>query len=186
MAEPVPTGCEPAGIPVDLAAMLARREARVARRGAVLARHRQPVVSLTLVTPGPVKDTAEARYVFGLAVAAIRALLAGARLPVVDAEEQRLATGPEALFVVAAEPTALKRLLVGLEERHPLGRLWDIDVVDADGQGVGRGVLGLPARACLVCERPAHACARAQCHPLAELQRAIAEKIDAFRRGSAH
>lgn len=166
--------------------MLARREARVERRRDVLACHGRPVVSLTLVTPGPVKDTAEARFVFGVAVAAIRGLLADGGLPVAVVEERLLATGPEALIVVAADPRVLKRLLVGLEEGHPLGRLWDVDVVAPDGHGIGRAALGLPARACLVCAEPAHACARARRHPLGELQRAIAEKIDAYRRGPAH
>ena len=174
----------PSGVTVDLAAVLARREARVAERRALLARCGHPVVTLSLVNPGPVKDGTEAGFAFEVAVSAIGAALSGAGFPVAAAEERRLPTGPEAHFAVAGDPVALKRLLVGLEERHPLGRLWDADVVDAGGQAIGRAALGLPGRACLVCAEPAHACARAKRHDLPELTQSIRERIDAYRRGT--
>ncbi len=180
-----PLNSEPAGTAVDLAAMLARREARAARQRALVARHARPVVTLTLVAPGPVKDTAAARAAYAAAREAIRCMLDDAGHAIEAAEDSLLATGPEAMFVVDADPLELKRALVALEERHPLGRLWDLDVTTCDGAGVGRAQLGLPARRCLVCAEPAHACARAQRHPLAELQRVIAEKVDAYRHRPA-
>ena len=93
------------------------------------------------------------------------------------------ATGPEALYVVEAHARELKQALVALEESHPLGRLWDIDVIDPDAGPVARASLGLPARRCLVCEEPAHACARSRRHPLDEVLQFIEEKVDAYRRG---
>jgi holo-ACP synthase len=177
-----PTASEPTDAPVALAAMLERREARVARQRTLADRHGLPVVTLTLVFPGPVKNCADARSVFAAALEAIRRMLDGAGHAIEAAEESLLATGPEGMFVVDADPLELKRALVGLEERHPLGRLWDLDVVTREGYGVGRAQLGLPPRRCLVCAEPAHACARARRHPLAELQRVIAGKIDAYRR----
>lgn len=181
---PPPTS-GPTGIPVDLAAMLARREARVVRRRQLAALHARPVVTLTLVSPGPVKDTVAARGAYAAALEAIRCALDDAGHAIEATEESLLATGPEAMFVVAADALELKHALVALEERHPLGRLWDLDVTTCDGAGVGRAQLGLPARRCLVCAGPAHACARAQRHPLAELQRVIGEKVDAYRHCAA-
>jgi holo-ACP synthase len=172
---------EPVGTRVSLDAMLARREARVARQRALLECFGRPVVSLTLVTPGPVKDTAQARFVFEAGLAATAKALASAGHAVVAAESAFLDTGPEALQAVDAEPLALKRVLVALEERHPLGRLWDIDVIAVDGAGVSRRQLGLSARRCLLCDQPAHACARARRHALPDLQRVIKDRIDAYR-----
>jgi holo-ACP synthase len=170
---------------VDLAAMLDRREVRAARQRALVGRFGRPVVSLTLVNPGPVKDTMEAGIVFEAACAALRRTLEDDGYRVESAEESRLATGPEAMLVVDADALELKRALVRLEERHPLGRLWDLDVIERDATSVGRSLLGLPPRTCLACDEPAHACARARRHPLADLRRVIGEKIDAFRRSAA-
>jgi holo-ACP synthase len=166
---------------VSLDDMLLRREARAARQRALLECYGRPVVSLTLVYPGPVKDTADARVVFEAGLAATASALARAGHAVVAGESAYLDTGPEALQVVDAEPLALKRILVALEQAHPLGRLWDADVIAVDGAGVSRRQLGLAARRCLICDQAAHACARGRVHALAEVQRAIRDRIDAYR-----
>lgn len=169
----------PGAIPVSLAQMLARRDARAAAQQRLLAEHGLPLLQLGLVWPGPVKDTAASRQLFALGLAALRALLDAAGL-VVRAEERCSAvTGPEALLVVEADASDLKRRLLALEDGHPLGRLWDIDVIGTDGLGISRGRLGLPPRRCLLCEQPAHACARSAAHTLGELQQAIAERLRA-------
>ena len=50
--------------PISLAQMLDRREARFATQQALLKRFGRTLAQLTLVNPGPVKDTAQARFVF--------------------------------------------------------------------------------------------------------------------------
>lgn len=176
---------ERSGVSISLDAMLARRDARVAGQRTLLERFGRPVVSLTLVNPGPVKDTAQARYLFEQGQAAIGTALAAAGYAVLAREHAYFATGPEALQAVDADPLALKRALVAIEEQHPLGRLWDADVVVPGGKAVSRQQLGLPARQCLICDQPAHACARSGVHPLADLQRAIKDRIDAYRNRPA-
>ena len=162
---------EPSG-PVQLEQVLASRERRVERQQAALDRWRRPVLSITLVMPGPDKDGATPRALMAAALAAVDALLA-ARWPVLQAEARCEPTGPEALRVVDADPLELKRALAGLEETHPLGRLWDLDVLDPDRGSIPRREVGLPPRRCLLCPEPAHACARSRAHPLAELLAAI-------------
>jgi holo-ACP synthase len=51
---------------------------------------------------------------------------------------------------------------VALEQSHPLGRLWDLDVICPQDGHVGRLSLGLHMRRCLVCDEPAHVCSLAQ------------------------
>ena len=77
------------------------------------------------------------------------------------------------MFAVEAASDELKRALVNLETADPLGRLWDLDVTDPQRGALSRRGLGLPVRRCIVCDEPAHACARSRAHSLAELLRAI-------------
>ena len=164
--------------------MLASRVARAARQRAALARWRHPVISVTLVLPGPRKAGAGPQALLEAALAAVDGLLAERAWPVEQAQARLEPTGPEALRVVDADPLELKRALAALEETHPLGRLWDLDVLAPDRGSIARKELGLPPRRCLLCPEPAHACARSRAHPLPELLAAIEAKLEAFGRTS--
>ncbi len=167
--------------PVRMDDMLTRREARVATRGRLLARHGRPVVTFTLVMPGPDKDTPAARLVFEEGRRALCFLLGGPGCGVLASIDEFLPTGPEGFRVIDADPVLVKERLVALEDSHPLGRLWDLDVCDAGGVAVSRADLGIPARRCLVCAEPAHACARAGRHPPEEVRKAVRDIIDDYR-----
>jgi len=163
----------------DLAQILASREARAQRQAALRARRALPQVSLTLVSPGPVKDGLLQQNLMRAALAALDARLSVEGWPVLERELLWQSTGPEALYAVNAPAQELKAALVELENRHPLGRLWDLDVIDANGP-LSRRALGMPQRACLLCADSAHACARAQRHPLDQLLAVIEERYDEF------
>lgn len=166
---------------VTLGEMLARREARVAAREQLLARFGQPVISLTLVTPGAVKSSPQTSFVFDEARVACNELLNERRRDVLYERYEWLDTGPEAMWCVDASPVDLKQVLVHLEESHPLGRLWDFDVVDSTGLTIDRRQLALPRRACLVCDEPAHACSRSRRHSLADLLYTIDARVDRYQ-----
>jgi holo-ACP synthase len=166
---------------ISLDSMLSARETRVARQAAALARHGLPVLSVTLVMPGPVKDGMLPRRIMQAALGAVDACLSRERWPVIERRVEWLPTGPEALYTINAPAEALKLALVELENRHGLGRLWDLDVIGQQG-AVSRGSLGIAPRACLLCDQPAHACARSRRHELAALLACIRKKVDAFDR----
>lgn len=168
--------------PVSLEQMLAARERRAARQQAALARFALPVVSLGVVMPGPVKDNAQSRTILAAATRSLDALFIAKNWPVRSFEPVSGPTGPEALYVVAAAALELKQALVELEDSHPLGRLWDLDVICPEQGILSRRAVGQPPRRCLVCEDEAHACARSQRHSLAQLLAVIGEKVDAYRR----
>jgi len=156
------------------------KAARVAAWCELLARHPDAVaISVTPVMPGPVKDCALARLIQAAALVELDALVGtrGWDAELVYRETAR--AGPEALLAVSAAPEAVKRATVDLEDRHPLGRLWDIDVVTATAT-LSRRDLGLAPRRCLVCGAPAHACARSRAHPLSELIGALDAKVGAW------
>ncbi|MDR3371695.1 MAG: citrate lyase holo-[acyl-carrier protein] synthase [Rhodoferax sp.] len=171
----------PSNISISLTQMLDRREQRVADQQALLSRFGRPLVQLTLVTPGPVKDTAQTRFVFDQGLAAVHQALRLAGHVVLAQQGGYRVTGPEMLMVIDAEPLCIKENMLQIEERNALGRLWDVDVLEPSGASVSRQQLGWPARRCLLCDEPAHACARSGQHALADLQRAIEDKVHAFR-----
>ncbi len=172
------------GPAVTLVEMLDARERRAARQLALMAALRVPVVTMTVVMPGPVKDSALSRSVLDAATTAVEALFAARSWRVRRIERSNGTTGPEALCAVEADPLTAKTALIDLEETHPLGRLWDLDVICPARGPVVRRTLGRPARRCLVCEAEAHACARSQRHGLGELLAVIEGKVDAYRRSS--
>ncbi|VTM50676.1 phosphoribosyl-dephospho-CoA transferase [Klebsiella pneumoniae] len=69
---------------------------------------------------------------------------------------------------------------VRLEQSHPLGRLWDIDVICPQNGLVGRQSLGESQRRCLLCDEPAHACARSRRHDTDLVVARVEQMIDAW------
>ena len=60
-------------------------------------------------------------------------------------------TGPEAFYVLDAEPLPIKQLTTLVEDASPLGRLFDMDGLRPDGKKVDREELHLEGRKCLIC-----------------------------------
>jgi holo-ACP synthase len=181
--DPRASTAPPASRPITLAEMLAARDRRAIRQREAIDRHGLPVVSLTSVMPGPVKDTPLTRAIVAEGVDAVVGLAADRGWSLRERSRFIAATGAEALFAVAAPTSDLKRGLVDLEDSHPLGRLWDIDVLEADQAGMktlSRKDFGLSPRTCLICGGPAHACARARAHPIDALVAVIGSLADAY------
>ncbi|AWK89590.1 citrate lyase holo-[acyl-carrier protein] synthase [Azospirillum thermophilum] len=171
----------PVSLPVTLAEMLDARDRRAERQRMVLDRYQAPVLSVTLVMPGPVKDTPDSRFVMETAAGELDALFARTGWPVLFHLPVWGWTGAEALYAVDADARDLKRAAAALEDGHPLGRLWDLDVLCPRGGGLSRTALGLAPRRCLVCGEAGHACARSRRHPLDEVLAAIEERVNACR-----
>ena len=135
-----------AGHQVDLPEMLAGREARARRQQKLLEKYGATLICFTLNIAGPVK-------VFPLSVRAFYegVLAIGIKLARSVGEEScawmQVLDNPwgyEAYYVVREDTLTVKRLMTEIEETHPFGRLFDIDVLWPDG-----------SKACL----PAHASA---------------------------
>lgn len=158
---------------ITLEQLLEGRDNRAAFQRELLARYRLPLVSFTVNLPGPVKCCERSERVHAAGVAAIRDALAG---HVAYWKLRDPVSGPEGFFVCDLPAEELKRQLCALEESHPLGRLFDLDVLRAPDVQVSRAELGLPRRKCLLCGRDAAACARSRAHPLP----ALLARIDAL------
>jgi holo-ACP synthase len=163
---------------VSLEAVLAAREDRARLQAELLEAHPLPVLSLGVVCPGAVKDGPGPRAAFMAALGALEDLARERGWTCRGGHARYLPTGPEAVLSVDAPAEDLKRALVALEDGHPLGRLWDLDVRDPAGP-LSRSRLGLPPRKCLVCPEPAHACARSRAHAPEALDRAVRDLLHA-------
>lgn len=163
---------------VTLEAMLAAKESRAARQDHWLSHYQFPVISLTLVTPGRIKDSIRYRNMMGVALQMCDQLLWENHWQVLGRQVLWLPTGPEALWCVAHSAPELKAHCMSLEQTHPLGRLWDLDVICPHSGHIGRQILGDALRPCLICDRPAHACSRSQRHPVEDLVARVETIID--------
>lgn len=151
---------------VELSQMLSARERRAQRQRELLAAYGLPLVSFTMNIAGPVKNSPSIRRGFALGRELLFGQLRRVKAPLVFREETDAPTGCEGLYVVDMEATKLKAITVELEENTPLGRLFDLDVLDPGGRKLER-----PApRRCLVCGRPVSECARSRAHSVPELQ----------------
>lgn len=162
------------GTPVELPAMLMAREARAAAQQACRDAHPGcTLISFGLNIPGPVKTNDDLRQLFGDGLASIEAFVGQFDFSIVEELEHHAATGDEAILAVKGDAAAIKAAATQLEETHPLGRLFDIDVLDADGHKLSRSV----PRRCLLCGEQAQVCARSRRHSVEDLTQCIKEML---------
>ena len=166
------------GRAVALDDILAARDARVARQQAMLAQG-GVLLSLTLVAPGAVKRSPLLDAIFAAALAALRPLVDDARARIEAVDD----SGHHALYLLDGEARDWKTRMLALENRAPLARLWDIDIID--GVAVSRRDLGLPPRRCLICDADAKTCARERRHDIAALQADIARRYRLHQQAQA-
>ena len=177
---PIPPLPSHEGRAVALDDILAARDARVARQQAMLAQG-GVLLSLTLVAPGAVKRSPLLDAIFAAALAALRPLVDDARARIEAVDD----SGHHALYLLDGEARDWKTRMLALENRAPLSRLWDIDIIDRDGVAVSRRDLGLPPRRCLICDDDAKTCARERRHDIAALQADIARRYRLHQQAQA-
>ena len=149
---------------VSLLDILAARETRARQQQELLAQHRVPVICFTMNIAGPVKLSPLIRRGFYAGLEQLRRQLPQQQLRFQQAQELR--TGCEAIFAVDAPAQELKQLCTEIEQTHPLGRLFDMDVIDTDGIKLERQ----SQRGCIVCGAPGRFCAASRAHSVEQLQ----------------
>ena len=143
---------------VTLEDILRARDTRAASQQRLLDMYHLPLVSFTMNIAGPVKCSPLIALAFD---AGLEALYGALGRPV-TAEIIRPATGCEALLVYDRPASALKAACLALETTAPIGRLYDLDVLDTDGSKLSRS----EPRTCLVCGGPVAVCSRSRTHGL--------------------
>ena len=98
--------------------------------------------------------------------------------------ERDLETGYEAYLITPLPLLEAKRIAVQIEDTHPLGRLFDIDIIDKDGVPVSRDRVGSRPRRCLVCDREARFCMRMRWHTQEEIWERINAMVDSWLKST--
>ena len=143
---------------VTLEDILHARDTRANAQRRLLHSHRLPLVSFTMNIAGPVKSAPLIELAFDAGLEALYDALGQPEA----AEIIRPATGCEALLVYDRPAAELKAACLALEAAAPIGRLYDLDVLDVDG-----GKLSRPEpRTCLICGGPVTVCSRSRAHGL--------------------
>lgn len=155
---------------VTLPEMLEARERRAARQQVLLSAYDKTMICFTMNIAGPVKNNSLIRRGYALGKRLLRQQLGVAGVPVTYFEEIQEKTGNEAIFLLDADPLAVKAVTVEIEDQPGVGRLFDMDVLCPDGRKVDRQELGQEGRKCLICGGMAQACARSRTHTVAQLQ----------------
>lgn len=163
---------------VTLDDLLSSRDERVRHQKELQYRHPDDtLISLTVVMPGKVKRNFQSLIVSG---AALSALVARFGSDMLYAETRDLPTGFEAYLLTSLSEMDAKRAACVIEDEHPLGRLFDVDVIGKDGIPLPRESVGGHPRKCLLCEREARWCMRNHTHTQEELQARIDQMIAAY------
>lgn len=153
--------------------ILDSRELRAQRQQEWIHKYGQTIISYTLNIPGPDKQSDLFHQAF---LEGYQALLN--QLPVIHSKFFHLNTGSEGLFAVDLPPENTKEITCQIEAAHPLGRIFDIDVINPQNHcHISRTALGYQPRQCLLCEKPAKECARARTHSLTELYHKVQNLI---------
>ena len=145
--------------------MLRARDARAERQQLMLKKYHAPLISFTMNIAGEIKYDEEIRRAFEEGLRRILPQTERMSAPVLDHIITIDFTGCEALFAVQADASLLKERMCLIEGADALGRLFDIDVLDESGSHLSRST----ERPCLICGKPARACARSRAHDAKEL-----------------
>ena len=135
------------------------------------------LVCLTVIMPGNVKRNASSLIVANAAIVALQEKF-GQHIH--QQELLDLETGYEAYFLIELPLLECKRMACEIEDHHPLGRLFDIDIIDENVAPVSRSDIGKEGRKCLLCEHEARYCMRNHTHSREELQQKINQMIEAY------
>lgn len=159
---------------VEIADMLAARDARRERQAALLSEYASPLICFTMNIAGPEKRDALIDRAFEYGVNRITEQLSLRGIPVLDMHKKIAFTGDECVWAVRGDARALKRCMCRIEDDGEIGRLFDIDVIGADGRKLSRSdaqpdsAFNAPRR-CLLCGQDAFLCARSRAHGWREL-----------------
>ncbi len=138
--------------------------------------NKETIVCFTVNSPGPYKLSDNYRFTFSEGVLALENILNAKALNKVERP-----SGFEAYFLINKSPEEIKELTAKLEEEHPLGRLFDIDIFYKNLLKISREDIGMPKRKCLLCNNDAVECGRSRKHSVEELTAFINDLINEYK-----
>jgi len=151
---------------VTLAQVLEARDRRAELQQTLLRTYACPLVSFTMNIAGPAKYSQLIERAFRVGLLALDDALP--KEFILARKIETSVTGCQAIYCIKGlSATGLKKLCVNIETASPIGRLFDMDVIDVDGRILKRAT----ERGCIVCGAPGRACAAGRLHSVSELQK---------------
>ena len=154
---------------VTLQEVLLSREERVARQNRMQEKFSSTLLSFTMNIAGPVKTSPLILRAFREGKEKLLSLFSPEEILSFSFWEEK--TGPLLLLATATEAEIAKERCLSLEEEHPLGRLFDLDVLSPAGEKLSRP----QKRKCLICGEEAFFCSSRRRHSAEELQKKTKE-----------
>lgn len=151
--------------------ILQARDNRAAMQQKFLSTYHVPVICFTMNIAGPVKNSPLIEKAFEEGVRLLEMRLSAEKI--LHKHIFCAPTGCEAMYAVAENAETLKAICIQIEISTPMGRLFDMDVLDCSGQKLSRK----EDRSCLVCGAPGRNCASRRLHTIEELQLATTQRI---------
>ncbi len=143
--------------------VLEAREKRVETQKQLLSTYKTSLICFTLNIAGPVKTTPIIERAFFEGVNLLKKRF---KENIVHSETHIMVTGSEGFFCVSKDAKQAKDICIDIENNHPLGRLFDMDVLTENGEKLSRDTY----RGCLVCGKAGRECAAGRLHSVEELQ----------------
>lgn len=91
--------------------------------------------------------------------------------------------GESMLLIIDLPEEEVKKRSIFLELNHPLGRIFDIDVYDKNGEPLSRKQFGFSERQCIVCNRSARECIINKSHSIEEVIEIINNAVEEYGEG---
>ena len=157
------------GQEINLEQMLKRREERVRIQSELLKKYECPLISFSMNIPGPIKTNDLIRNAFEIGKKLLLEKLQLKNFVINSIIETHELTGDELFLSINANPDELKNITVEIENNNSLGRLFDMDVINSNGEKISRKIF----RKCLLCNNQAQICARSRTHSVKEMQDAV-------------
>ena len=143
---------------ITLQQILDAKEYRCNVQQRLLSKFHLPVLSFTMNIAGEIKQTPLIELTFDYGIQSILNFLG----PPLHRSVLRRPTGCEAFFVYEKTAEEIKQACIKIESASPVGRLFDMDVIDIDGRKLSRP----NSRTCIVCGGPVAPCSRSRAHGL--------------------
>lgn len=163
---------------ITLDLLLVSRDHRVETQQKLRATYpNHTLACLTVIMPGNVKRNLSSYIVSHAATTSVLNRFEGT---IIDIKVKDLPTGYELYLITTMSQHDAKLAACEIEDTHPLGRLFDIDVFDNDGIPIKRETVGSSPRKCLMCDNEARYCMRNRTHSPQQLMTKINEMIDDY------
>ena len=156
---------------ITLREILDAREERVRKQEKMQRETKNPLICFTMNIAGPIKTSPSVIRAFQYGLKELETAIKKFKVAAQVTEYEK--TGPMCLLSVEGNAEDIKDICIKIEESCPLGRLFDLDVIDVDGKKLERP----KERCCIVCGKAGRECSAGRLHSVEELQSKTKEII---------